>query len=207
MKPESADEDRRAREEQVLEVLDGRRRRRGARASTSKRFNDAMLDGSGVSAFKAAFCANMSSPVHARKIGTQPGAVRRMRRRSVRGAARRTAEAHPRVIVRLVDVLDPERAPARASIMSYGPEGLKSKDTQVADASKPIAYRALAGRSLELVFVDARNSLLVLKEDARRSHRRTSSGHSPTGSHGGHRRCDEGDDAEVAAVYDKGWSS
>ena len=141
MKPESADEDRRAREEQVLEVLDGRRRRHGARASTSKRFNDAMLDGSGVSAFKAAFCANMSSPVHARKIGTQPGAVRRMRRRSVRGAARRTAEAHPRVIVRLVDVLDPERAPARASIMSYGPEGLKSKDTQVADASKPIAYR------------------------------------------------------------------
>ena len=140
MKPESTDEDRRAREEQVLKVLDGRRRRRGARASTSKRFNDAMLDGSGVSAFKAAFCANMSSPVHARKIGTQPGAVRRMRRRSVRGAARRTAEAHPRVIVRLVDVLDPERAPARASIMSYGPEGLKSKDTQVADASKPIAY-------------------------------------------------------------------
>ena len=60
-----------------------------------------------------------------------------MRRRSVRGAARRTAEAHPRVIVRLVDVLDPERAQARASIMSYGPEGLKSSFTQAADAAGP----------------------------------------------------------------------
>ena len=125
--PATLDAERHVREDVPPEVLDAHRRDRGAAASAWQRADADNLDGAGVRAFVATFSQRLSSPRHARELGTQLGAHSRMRGVSRRGAARRTEICLHRGKSSMLNVVDLERASARRWLRRGSPRGLKKQ--------------------------------------------------------------------------------
>ena len=109
--PATLDAERHVREDVPPEVLDAHRRDRGAAASAWQRADADNLDGAGVRAFVATFSQRLSSPGHARELGTQLGAHSRDARR----VAPRCGAAH-RDLLASGQVIDAERRRPRARL-------------------------------------------------------------------------------------------